>query len=170
MVGTSHGLIHFDPAKGVIEKFTTKNGLSDNDIRGIVRDRKGGKWIATMHGLSYVPADNDTILSYYGGNGLVETSFNHIGFSREDNRIYMGSDLGITSFVPDSLPAPGFGSGVKVSAVFINGKRIAPYANKKGCEAVPGNGGCPMSLKLPYRDNALTFRLSMMDYRDASNV
>ena len=169
-VGTSHGLIHFDPGKGVIEKFTTKNGLSDNDIRGIVRDHKGGKWIATMHGLSYVPADNDTILSYYGGNGLVETSFNHIGFSREDNRIYMGSDLGITSFVPDSLPAPGFGSGVKVSAVFINGKRIAPYANKKGCEGVPGDGGCLMALKLPYRDNALTFRLSMMDYRDASNV
>lgn len=169
-VGTSHGLIHLDPSKGVIEKYTTDNGLSDNDVRSITRDHKGGKWIATMHGLSYVPADNDTILSYYGGNGLEETSFNQIRFSPDAKRIYVGSDLGITSFLPDSLPAPGFDSEVKVSAVFINGKRIAPYSKTKGFEVVTASGDCPVKLKLPYKDNALTFRLSTMDYRDASNI
>lgn len=169
-VGTSHGLIHLDPTKGVIEKYTTANGLSDNDVRSITRDNRGGKWIATMHGLSYVPADNDTILSYYGGNGLEETSFNQIRFSPTAKRIYVGSDLGITSFLPDSLPSPGFESEVKVSAVFINGKRVAPYSKTGGCEVVPATDGCPVKLKLPYKDNALTLRLSTMDYRDASNI
>lgn len=169
-VGTSHGLIHFDPSKGVIGKFTTANGLSDNDIRSITRDHKGGKWIATTHGLSYVPADNDTILSYYGGNGLEETSFNQIRFSRSSNRIYVGSDMGVTSFMPDSLPAPGFGSEVKVSGVFINGKRIAPYSKSDYCQVIPGSADSPVRLRLPYKDNALTFRLSTMDYRDASNI
>ncbi|MDE6512117.1 MAG: response regulator, partial [Muribaculaceae bacterium] len=169
-VGTSHGLIHLDPSKGVIDKYTTANGLSDNDVRSITRDHRGGKWIATMHGLSYVPADNDTILSYYGGNGLEETSFGLIGASRDARRIYVGSDLGITSFIPDSLPVPGFGSGVKVSAVFINGKRIPPRSRDRGCEMMASSDGSLSNLRLPYKDNALTLRLSTMDYRDASNI
>lgn len=169
-VGTSHGLIHLDPSKGILDKYTTANGLSDNDIRGIARDHKGGKWVATVHGLSYVPADNDTILSYYGGNGLEETSFTHIGSSHDGRRIFVGGDLGLTSFIPDSLPAPGFGSEVKVSAIFINGKRIAPYSKNQGCSVVPASGDCPVKLRLPYKDNALTLRLSTMDYRDASNI
>lgn len=169
-VGTSHGLIHLDPSKGVIEKYTTANGLSDNDVRGIARDHKGGKWIATMRGLSYVPSDNDTILSYYGGNGLEESSFDHIRFSPEARRVYLGSDQGITSFHPDSLPAPGFDSEVKVSAVFINGKRIAPLSKGDECEVVQASGDHPVKLKLPYKDNALTFRLTTLDYRDASNI
>lgn len=155
-VGTSHGLIHFDPEKGVIQKITTADGLSDNDIRSITRDHKGGKWIATMRGLSYVPVDNDTILSYYGGNGIVETSFHQIRFSRFLKKVFLGSDQGITSFMPDSVPAPGFDSEVKVSGIYINGKRIPQSADQ--------------NLKLPYKDNQLTLRLSTMDFRDATNV
>lgn len=169
-VGTSHGLVHLDPEKGVIEKYTTADGLSDNDVRTITRDHKGGKWIGTMHGLSYLPTDNDTIYSFFGGNGLVENSFNQARFSPELKTVFLGSDLGITSFMPDSLPAPGFGSEIKISAVFINGKRITPYSKNSGCAAIDASSDCQELFRLPYKDNALTFRLSTMDFRDASNI
>ncbi|MDE6638349.1 MAG: hypothetical protein K2K32_08970, partial [Muribaculaceae bacterium] len=169
-VGTSHGLIHLDPEKGVLEKFTTANGLSDNDVRAITRDHTGAKWIGTMKGLSYIPADNDTIFSFYGGNGLVENSFNHARFVPESNTVFLGSDHGITSFMPDSLSRPGFDNGIKISAIFINGKRIAPDSNKSLCEVLQSSGDDPTVLRLSYKDNALTFRLSTMDFRDASNI
>lgn len=169
-VGTSHGLIHLDPQKGVLEKFTTANGLSDNDVRTISRDHTGAKWIGTMKGLSYIPVDNDTIFSFYGGNGLVENSFNHARFSPESNTVFLGSDHGITSFKPDSLSRPGFDKEIMVSAVFINGKRIAPDSNKSVCEVIKSSGDDPIVLRLSYKDNALTFRLSTMDFRDASNL
>ncbi|MDE6695972.1 MAG: response regulator, partial [Muribaculaceae bacterium] len=169
-VGTSHGLIHLDPKKGVLEKFTTANGLSDNDVRTITRDHTGAKWIGTMKGLSYIPADNDTIFSFYGGNGLVENSFNHARFAPESNTVFLGSDQGITSFRPDSLSRSVFDNEIKVSAVFINGKRIAPNSNKSLCEVVHSSGADPDVLRLSYKDNALTFRLSTMDFRDASNI
>lgn len=169
-VGTSHGLVHLDPKKGVLEKYTTADGLSDNDVRTITRDHKGGKWIGTMKGLSYLPTDNDTIYSFYGGNGLVENSFNQARFSPELKTVFLGSDLGITSFMPDSLPAPGFGSKIKISAVFINGNRIAPYSKDSGCAAIDDSGDCQELFRLPYKDNALTLRLSTMDFRDASNI
>lgn len=169
-VGTSHGLIHLDPTKGVLKKFTTADGLSDNDIRTLTRDHKGGKWIGTMRGLSYLPADNDTLLSYYGGNGLIETSFNIVRFSPEHKRVFLGSDLGITSFMPDSLPAPGFDREVKISAMYLNGKRIAPDSGNDKWRVVEATDRNPVTVYLPYKENALTLRLSTMDYRDASNV
>lgn len=169
-IGTSQGLVHFDPGKGVLDKLTTANGLCDNDIRSITRDNIGGKWIATKRGLSYIPTDNDTILSYYGGNGFVETSFNHIGYSDSARRIFVGSDNGITSFVPDSVPAPGFDSEVRISGFFINGERVAPHGKHGKCRIEMPDGDGPIRLYLPYNNNAMSFRLSTMDYRDASNV
>lgn len=169
-VGTSHGLIHLDPEKGVLEKFTTVNGLSDNDIRSISRDHKGGKWIGTMRGLSYLPANKDTLLSYYGGNGLVETSFNLVRFSPEQKRVFLGSDLGITSFMPDSLPAPGFDSDIHISAMYINGKRISPKGGGDKWEVMEATADKPLTIYLPYKENSITLRLSTMDYRDASNI
>ncbi|MDE6786410.1 MAG: response regulator, partial [Muribaculaceae bacterium] len=145
-------------------------GLSDNDIRAISRDHNGGKWIGTMRGLSYVTPDNSKILSYYGGSGLVETTFHQIKYSPLRKGIYLGSDLGITAFMPDSVSSPRFDHTIKVSAIFLNGKRVLPNM-KNGCNVVIG--GDPMSpekLNLPYKDNALTLRLSTMDFRDASNI
>lgn len=169
-VGTSHGLIHLDPEKGVLEKFTTANGLSDNDVRTITRDHTGGKWIGTMKGLSYIPTDNDTIYSFYGGNGLVENSFNHARFSSELKTVFLGSNMGITSFMPDSLRRPDFNKEIKISAVFINGKRVAPHSDNSICKVIDAKGDKPEIFRLPYKDNTLTFRLSTMDFRDASNV
>lgn len=169
-VGTSHGLIHLDPSKGVLKKFTTENGLSDNDIRTITRDHNGGKWIGTMRGLSYLPADNDTLLSYYGGNGLVESSFNIVRFSPGQKRVYLGSDLGITSFMPDSVPPPGFDREIKISALFIDGKRISSFGDSDKWKVEVGADGNPDKIYLSYKENALTLRLSTMDFRDASNV
>ena len=169
-VGTSHGLIHFDPGKGIVRKYTTADGLSDNDIRSISRDHNGGKWIGTMRGLSYLTPDNSKILSYYGGNGLVENTFNHIRFSPSRKGIYMGSDLGITAFMPDSVPPPGFDHEVKVSAMFLNGQRLLPSMKNGRHVVISGNPMNPDELRLPYKDNALTLRMSTMDFRDASNI
>ncbi|MDE5814071.1 MAG: helix-turn-helix domain-containing protein [Muribaculaceae bacterium] len=169
-VGTSHGLIHFDPEKGVERKYTTADGLSDNDVRTISRDHNGGKWIGTVRGLSYVTPDNSRIMSYYGGNGLVESTFNHIKYSPSRKGLYLASDLGITAFMPDSVPAPSFDREVKVSAMYLNGQRLLPGMTNGRHVMITGNPMSPEALHLPYKDNALSLRMSTMDFRDASNI
>ncbi|MDE5871640.1 MAG: hypothetical protein K2H22_06850, partial [Muribaculaceae bacterium] len=169
-VGTSHGLIHLDPVKGIVRKYTTADGLSDNEIRSISRDHNGGKWIGTMRGLSYLTPDNSKFLSYYGGNGLVETSFNQVKFSPSRKGMYLCSDLGITAFMPDSVGEPGFDREVKVSAMYLNGQRLLPNMKNGRRVVISGNPMCPEELHLPYKDNALSLRMSTMDFRDASNI
>ena len=168
--GTSHGLIHFDPEKGVIDKLTVSAKMSDDDVRTIARDKKGGKWVGTMNGLSYVPVSNDRVHSFFGGHGLVERSINSLRFSPENNTMYLGSDLGITTFCPDSIKSFGFDNPVKISGIYLNGKRLMSDTMIDGHVVIKGTPLAPEELYLPSSDNALTLRVSTMDFRDASNI
>lgn len=170
VIGTSHGLIHYNPAKGEIKKFTTSHGLTDNEVRAIVTDSNGGKWIGTMQGLSYQTPDNGKIFSYHGGYGLIETAFMRMVMSPGTGRVYLGSNLGITSFSPDAVPSPGFDREIKISALYLNGHKLTQSSLNGGHDAEDGQALYPENLNLPYKDNALTLRLSTMDFRDASNV
>lgn len=170
IVATSHGLYWIDPGKGVLKKYTQEDGLIENDVRSVIVDRKGGRWIGSLRGLAYQNPDNEKIISYYGGYGLVENSFNNMVYSSDNNTVFLGSNLGITLFTPDSVSSPDFDTNIKVSAIYLNGRKITSSTMFSGKKAIVGPSINPESLHLPYKDNALTLRLSMMDFRDGSNV
>lgn len=170
LVATSHGLVHIDTRKGMIRKYTHEDGLLTNDVRSIAVDRNGGRWIGTLRGLSYQDPSTDVIQSYYGGYGLVENAFTHLAFSPVGNQIFLGSNLGVTSFSPDSVPVPDFDTDLKISGIYLNGNRITPSTLFGNHRVIEGAAIAPERLWLPYEDNALTLRLSTMDFRDGSNV
>lgn len=170
LVGTSHGLINYNPATREVKKYTQDDGLIDNDIRSLTIDDKGGEWIGTMRGLSYRDPSTGKIVSFHGGYGLVETQFGHLVRSPEDNRVHMASNLGLTSFTPDAVLTQGFDASVKISGIYMNGKRISPQTKFGNHYLVKGDPLTPESLHLPYQENAMTLRLTTMDFRDASNV
>lgn len=170
MTGTSQGLMLYDLKKGVVKKFTISEGLTDNDVRSLVPDGQGGFWIGTVRGLSYLPADSDKVQSYYGGYGLVENVFNEGVYSKENDRVYFGNNLGLTSFRPGTVPLPGFQQKVRVSAIYLNGKQLERRSEDDKKEIISGSAVLPESIHLPFKDNALTLRMSTMDYRDPSNI
>lgn len=167
MAGTSHGLVHYDPHKFLLRKYTTLDGLTDNDVRAVITDRNGGWWIATKRGLNHMSADGKDISVYYGGYGLKENAFS-FGRPTADSDIVLGSDLGITMFCPDSIPETGFDAKVRVTSMLLNGERINNLTEINGRKVI--TSAEPLSIRLPYKDNALTLRLSTLDFRDGANV
>lgn len=170
VVATSHGLIHLDLANGVLRKYTAEDGLLDSDVRTIAIDNNGGLWIGSLRGLSYQSPDDGHFTSFRGGYGLVEMSFNKLAFSDKSDLVYLASSKGITSFNPGSLLSTDFDRGIRVSGIYLNGKKVTSatrFANRKIIEGELGN---PTSLYLPYQENALTLRLATRDFRDGSNV
>src|SRR5262245_49892693 len=84
-------------------KFTTENGLSDNFICDIIKDRKGYLWIATQNGInrfdgvefkSFVNNPNDS-------NSLLN---NNVSFICEDSlgRIWSATELGLSIYNPST--------------------------------------------------------------------
>lgn len=169
-IGTSHGLIHFHPQKGMLRKYSTSDGLSDHDIRSLTTDRDGGLWIGTMHGLSYMSRGADKITSYHGGHGLYEKHYSYATTSQSDGTVYFGNDAGITSFDPADVKTPDFNCNVKVSALFINGTRVHPSSRSGNRNIIQGDALSPDDIYLTHKDNTIMMRLSTMDFRDASNV
>lgn len=169
-VGTSQGLVHYDLKKGVTKRYTVSDGLTDNDIRSIAVDKKGGVWIGSLHGISYLEKESQKIQAYHGGYGLVENVFNYALYSKANDRIYLGNDLGMTSFSPEAVPTPGFGNDIMVSGFYLNGERLVPATMTGNHHVIEGSQVHPDAIYLPYKSNALTLRMSTMDFRDASNI
>ncbi len=170
LVATSHGLIHLDINKGILRKYTADDGLIDSDVRKIAIDANGGRWIGSQRGLSYQSPVSGDISSYRGGYGLVETSFGQLAFSKDNNLVYLGSNKGITSFNPDSLLQTNLDTCIKVSGMYLNGKKVTPTTRFDNRAIIEGSAVNPTSLYLPYQENSLTLRLATRDFRDASNV
>lgn len=170
LAATSHGLIEVHPAKGVTAKYTTIDGLTDNDVRSITIDKNGGRWIGTMSGLSYQDPETKNIFAYHGNYGLVENSFRLSVISESDGKVYFSNDQGITCFIPEDVSSPQFKSDVKISALYLKGIRVAPETKAGRRMVIEGDPMKPTVVNLPYSDNALSLRLSTMDFRDAANI
>lgn len=169
-VGTSHGLLMVGPDNNVSKKYTTAEGLVSNDIRDIAKDGDNNIWIATLHGLSCLNPSDSTVVSFHGGYGLVENAFGHISATDNGKGVYAGSNLGVTYFSPETALMPGFGGNIRISGIYLNGRRLSPSQMLSDRHLVDGEPLRPKALYLPYKSNALTLRLTTMDFRDGSNV
>lgn len=169
-VATSQGLIHYHPTKGFLRKYSHHDGLMENEIRSMSEDANGVKWFGSMRGISYKKADTDTIISFRGGRGMMETTFGHMVYSPDNNIMYLGSNLGITTFTPGGELYDFDIPGIRVSAIYLNGNKLTGASKIGDKNVIEGNPVMPEVLSLPYSNNSMMFQLSTKDFRDGSNI
>lgn len=160
LIGTSNGLIRYNKDTKETKIFTTLNGLSDNEVRSIAIDCKGRRWIGTMNGINCWLPEDDSFVAYTGGNGMVERTFVNMAYSDANNMIYASGRMGLTSFNPDSITVLGFDNPLKVSSIYLKGKKISPEETH----------GFPDVIHLSHNENSIAIRISPMDFRDTSNL
>jgi signal transduction histidine kinase/DNA-binding response OmpR family regulator/ligand-binding sensor domain-containing protein len=87
-------------------KFTqlnTKNGLSGNDVLGILSDQSGVFWISTNRGIdSFDPFAKPKLFTYYNStDGLQGETFKvNSYYQSDDGEMFFGGDNGYTRFYP----------------------------------------------------------------------
>ena len=77
-IGTLRGLNLFDRSRGTFTVFTTKHGLPNDIIGGILEDRQGYLWLATHNGLSRFHPPTKTFRNYSEADGLPSNFLNPI--------------------------------------------------------------------------------------------
>lgn len=98
------GLLHISADEKTIKNYTKTNGLSDNNIVGILTDEFDNLWISTYNGLSYFDKKTETFLNYYMEDGLSNNEFNYSSFYKaSNNTFYFGGMNGVTSFTSDQI-------------------------------------------------------------------
>jgi ligand-binding sensor domain-containing protein/signal transduction histidine kinase len=142
-IGTeADGLLLLDGEKVIT--FTTRTGLYDDDISGLVVDDEDRLWMASSSGISYVPRAD--LLKFAGGNlaKLKSTPFRMTDAMRtfearegiqasmcktRDGRLWMSTTLGLLVIDPARLvrvlpPAPVVVEGVVVNGQIRNPREI----------------------------------------------
>ncbi|QUW03661.1 protein kinase [Chloracidobacterium validum] len=145
------GLCQLDPAGGQCVAYTTRDGLANDIVYGILEDDAGDLWLSTNHGLSRFSPDTKTFRNFDAQDGLQSNEFNSNAFFRTSTgAMLFGGIAGYTVFHPahifeNQTPPP----------VIITGFRQLDQ---------PESRPVPDDLALTYDANNFAFEFTALNY------
>ncbi len=103
------GLNRFDRATERFEFLTTKDGLPNNIVYGILEDSEHHLWLSTNKGLARFDPESKGVEVFNMADGLPSNEFNTAAcFKSPSGEMYFGSTNGLVSFFPESLQRSTF--------------------------------------------------------------
>ncbi|SFF68214.1 Signal transduction histidine kinase [Salegentibacter agarivorans] len=85
-------------------RYTEKDGLSNNVIKGILEDSLGNLWLSTNNGLSKFDPEKETFRNYSVYDGLQNNEFQELAYlKRYDGEMLFGGINGFNAFYPDEI-------------------------------------------------------------------
>lgn len=177
-VGSNRGLFqyytqdeqHGDGRKGQWKRFTTKNGLPNDFICGIVITKDGTLWVSTYRGLAEIKTDG-AFTRYYRGNGLEEWSYLRGVYAWTGiGEVVLGNQYGITYFNPDNIAKNEFRNGILLTGMRMSNIMVNATTESDGKHIVINPLDESDDITVSYLDNTFSLQFSTMDFRDPQNV
>ena len=126
-VGTRHGLYQVNETKKEIKNFTTKDGLPNNVIYGILEDSFGRLWMSTNKGLACYSPSTGNFRNFTETDGLQSNQFNNYSYCKTSNGDMMfGGINGITIFRPELLMDNPYTPPVVITDLKLFNKSVHP--------------------------------------------
>lgn len=124
------GLSIYDQKTGKFKTYTEKEGLSNNNVLGIIEDDSHHLWISTDHGLSKLDQKTQSFRIYTRSDGLAGNDFNVRSYYKDSSaELFFGGYNGLTSFYPAQIEinrktSPIIFTGLKLfnKPVMVNGE------------------------------------------------
>lgn len=164
-IGSSVGL--YKCPQGTDERFihySTKDGLPNNFIYGVLEDGRGRLWLTTNRGLSCFDPSEETFLNYTVENGLSHNQFNSYGTCQtQDGIFFLGSLKGITYFNPyEFVDNPFSPNAVITGATILN----QPVTNIKDgiSKYFQASNGRLLGMSFPASRKLFSIRFSVINY------
>lgn len=170
-LGTSQGLLKFDPEKKSSVTFTTENGLPSNTIYGI-EDVNGDLWLSSNSGLSYYPKKDNKFINFFVNDGLQGNEFykGAVLKSRE-GILFFGGTNGITYFAPSEIESPGRTWNIRINDLFLHGNPVKNGTKSGSRNIIDTDIHEAESFHFAHNDNSFSIEFSTQElYRPQSVV
>jgi signal transduction histidine kinase/ligand-binding sensor domain-containing protein len=153
-VGTfGGGLNRFDRTTRSFTHYTSKDGLSDDTVYGILADTNGDLWLSTNKGLSKFDPGAKTFRNYDISDGLQGDQFNPGAFFQSKNgEMFFGGTQGLNAFYPQQVvdnPVP---------------PPIVITAFQKFNQTMQTDLASNETIQLSYQDSFISFEFAALDY------
>lgn len=150
-IGTSHGLNRFDTEREEFTRYTTKDGLPNDVIYGVLPDDQGNLWVSTNKGLSRFDPRVGQFKNYDLEDGLQSREFNSGAFFKSARgEMFFGGVNGVNFFYPGQIK-----DNPNIPPVLITGLKKFDH---------PLSLGTMQPLELTYKDNFISFEFVALNY------
>jgi ligand-binding sensor domain-containing protein len=104
-IGTSGGgLARFDTRTGDVERITTKNGLPNDVVYGVLAENDGRLWMSTNKGIARYDRKIKAFRNFTVSDGLQSNEFNRYAYCKDaKGRLWFGGVNGFNYFDPKIL-------------------------------------------------------------------
>ena len=146
--GVYHGL-RADDGGITFKGYSTREGLSNDRVRGLAEDASGHIWVSTEHGLNRLDPASGRITPFYREDGLSGTQFHWNNACRgTDGWLYFGQTEGLTAVDPSRTVARTMDGPLRLTDVRIGDRHIRnPYLER---------------VRLHERDRNMLFQFSLL--------
>ncbi len=162
-IGTGGGGIDIlDPGTGTLSNISTKEGLSGNNVYGILETQAGDFWISTENGLTCYNPENPKFSYYIKEDGLQGNHFNpNAAFLTDAGDLLFGGSNGFNIFKSNRFSENTYPPTVYITNLEINNEKIRiAYSDSPLKEAIHHT----KELNLKYHENSLAFEFIANNY------
>ncbi len=161
-IGTAGGgLNKFNKVDKRFSFFTTKNGLPNNVIYGILSDSKGNLWLSTNHGLSVFNPNTFTFKNFDVLDGLQSNEFNTGAYFKDQNgEMFFGGIKGLNHFYPENVKSNPFVPNIVITNCEILNQSPETGSSRPIIKPIFNAG----TLTLSDNENYIRFEFSALDY------
>eukprot|EP00744_Colponema_vietnamica_P028825 GILI01044010.1.p1 GENE.GILI01044010.1~~GILI01044010.1.p1 ORF type:complete len:402 (+),score=-36.86 GILI01044010.1:168-1373(+) len=144
------------------QTFTENNGLPNDFVNAILKDKKGNFWISTNKGIARYNPATSTFKNFSTSDGLQGNEFKpRAACQTKDGEMYFGGPNGVNSFYPDSIQY-----NTIIPPVFVTDFQIF---NKS---IIPGEKDSPLlnhinytdEIVLDYKQSFFSFEFTALNY------
>lgn len=159
-VGTSYGIFQGTPdGSGTMDfvSYNESDGLEDNTIHAIMKDRNGNLWLSTNGGLSMFDCSEKTFTNYNSRELLQSEEFYvHSCMTMRNGEMFFGGVAGLNHFFPEKMRLREFVPKVYIESVSVRLDRIDYAFGDR-------------QIELKHDENFFNIAFSALEYIDNDN-
>lgn len=156
------GLSKYNKTEKNITTYTEKDGLSNNNVLGILEDKRNNLWISTSNGLAkYNPSEN-SFNNYTTSDGLTGNIFNNNSFLKTTNdEMFFGGYNGLISFLPENIDENKMPPPLVFTDLYLFND---PINLAKKNSLLNNNINFTKNIELKYNENLITIKFASLNF------
>jgi methyl-accepting chemotaxis protein/ligand-binding sensor domain-containing protein len=145
--------------------FHKKDGLPNESVIGVVKDKSNNLWLSTSSGISRFNIADTSFTNYSENDGLQGNEFWHNAyFSDPTGRIFFGGANGFNAFFPENIKPNSILPKVVITDLKIFNETVKPGQKINGQVILSQPVYMTPSISLSYKNNIITFEFAAIHY------
>ena len=154
-IGTSDGLCKLDKETNKFTTYTEDDGLSNNNIYGILIDDNGNLWMSTNNGISKFDVNKNKFVNLYLEDGLQSNEFNGGSYYKSSKGEFLfGGINGLNIFSPDEIIVGEYSPNVVFDQFIVKGEIYKNINN----------------LEFKYNENIININYFLPNYKNIKGI